>query len=99
VRAVLSVPTLNGVLTATLDGTMMLWDTLDMLSASKNAEKKKPRKVYKGHRTGIIAIAYSPSLKVTYLNYMLIYILLYIRYRLLIWSKLVTCRLCSNLLT
>jgi hypothetical protein len=62
---VLSVPTLNGVLSATLDGTMMLWDMLDMLAASKNGEKKKPRKVYKGHRNGIIAIAYSPSLKVT----------------------------------
>jgi WD40 repeat protein len=54
VRAILSVPTLNGVLSGTLDGSMMLWDRMG---------SKKPRKVYKGHRNGIIAIAYSASLK------------------------------------
>lgn len=54
VRAMLNVPTLNGVLSGTLDGSMMLWDKMG---------SKKPRKVYKGHRNGIIAIAYSATLK------------------------------------
>ena len=54
VKVIHNVPTLNGVLTGTLDGTMMLWDKMG---------SKKPRKIYKGHRNGIIAIAYSPDLK------------------------------------
>ena len=54
VKVMHNVPTLNGVLTGTLDGTMMLWDKMG---------SKKPRKIYKGHRNGIIAIAYSSDLK------------------------------------
>ena len=61
VRALLNVPTLNGVLSGTLDGAMMLWDKT---ATTVCGGSKKPRKVYKGHRNGIIAIAYSSTLKV-----------------------------------
>ena len=58
VRVILDVPELNGVLTGTLDGSMMLFDKTFSVPGVK-----KPRKVYKGHRNGILAIAYAPSLK------------------------------------
>lgn len=53
VRVIMDVPSLNGMLTASLDATMILWDKVN----------GKKRKVYKGHRNGIFAVAYSSDLK------------------------------------
>jgi len=53
VRVIMDIPALNGLMTGSLDATMILWD---------KANGKK-RKIYKGHRNGIIAMAYSTDLK------------------------------------
>eukprot|EP00281_Chroomonas_sp_CCMP1168_P016732 CAMPEP_0206215802 /NCGR_PEP_ID=MMETSP0047_2-20121206/2388_1 /ASSEMBLY_ACC=CAM_ASM_000192 /TAXON_ID=195065 /ORGANISM="Chroomonas mesostigmatica_cf, Strain CCMP1168" /LENGTH=801 /DNA_ID=CAMNT_0053638119 /DNA_START=93 /DNA_END=2495 /DNA_ORIENTATION=+ len=54
VRVITDIPSLNGMLTASLDGTMILWDKMT----------GKKRKTYRGHRNGILAVAFSADLKI-----------------------------------
>mmetsp|Transcript_3586 Transcript_3586/g.12606 ORF Transcript_3586/g.12606 Transcript_3586/m.12606 type:complete len:910 (-) Transcript_3586:797-3526(-) len=54
IKVIVDVPSLDGILTGYLDGTMILWE---------KGGGKKPKKVYRGHRNGIIAIAYTHELK------------------------------------
>jgi WD40 repeat protein len=53
VRAILFVPSLNAIITGSLDGTMILWESVG----------GKKRKIYRGHRNGIQAVAYSTDTK------------------------------------